>query len=162
MKWKRTEKDLEKKRNFWNSKEQKGRKRERTKGSLLNGRLQRTLWSSNFYFLFFCVDLRIVVDYLCKMIVKGYSFDWSVNFFSPVFEKTREMKRTKWKRTEKDLEKYVYYFEIVCFFKFFSLLIPYIRLRCVFSFCMVSEKLREKVMGLYIHFLLSINIRVFL
>ena len=106
--------------------------------------------------------MRVVVDYLCKRIVKGYSFDWSVNFFSPVFEKTRERKRTKWKRTEKDIEKYVYYFEIVCFFRLFSLFISYIRLRCVFSFCMVLEKMWEKVMGLYIHFLLSINIRVFL
>ena len=48
------------------------------------------------------------------------------------------------------------------FFWILSLLISYIRLRCVFSFCMVSEKMREKVMALYIHFLLSINIRVFL
>ena len=68
----------------------------------------------------------------------------------------------KWKRTENDLEKYVYYFEIVCFFRFFFLLISCIYLRCVFSFFMVSEKMREKVMGLYVHFLLSINIRVFL
>ena len=58
--------------------------------------------------------------------------------------------------------QYVYYFEIVCFFRLFSLLISYILLRCVFSFWMVSEKMREKVMGLYVHFLLNINIRVFL
>ena len=68
----------------------------------------------------------------------------------------------KWNRTEKDPEKYVYYFEIVCFFRFFSLLISYICLRCAFSFYMVSEKTWKKVMGLYVHFLLSINIRVFL
>ena len=37
-------------------------------------------------FIFF-VDLRIVIDYLCKKIVKCYSFDWSVIFFSPVSEK---------------------------------------------------------------------------
>ena len=68
----------------------------------------------------------------------------------------------KWNRIEKDPEKYVYYFEIVCFFRFFSLLISYICLRCAFSFCMVSEKTWKKVMGLYVHFLLSLNIRVFL
>ena len=74
----------------------------------------------------------------------------------------KEENEMKWKRTENDLEKYVYYFEIVCFFRFFFLLISCIYLRCVFSFFMVSEKMREKVMGLYVHFLLSINIRVFL
>ena len=65
------------------------------------------------------------------------------------------------------LEKYIYYFEIVCFFRFFSLLISYICLMCMFSFCIVSEKKKEKkkqdkVKGLYVHFLLNINLRVFL
>ena len=71
----------------------------------------------------------------------------------------------KWKRIEKDPEKYVYYFEIVCFFRFFSLLFSYICLRCVcvcVFFHMVSEKTRKEVMGLYVHFLLSVNIRDFL
>ena len=123
------------------------------------------LHSMVFWFFFFA-NLRIVVDYLCKRILKGYSFDWSVNFFSPDSEKKKVGKKeneTKWKRTEKDLEKYVYYFEIIYFFKFFALLNSYICLRCVFSFYMVSEKMMvEKVMGLYIHFFLIINIRVFL
>ena len=68
----------------------------------------------------YIVDLRIVIDYLCKRILKGYSFDWSVNFFFSSFWKNAGMEEneTKWKKTEKDLEKYVYYFEIVCFFGF--------------------------------------------
>ena len=114
------------------------------------------------YFIIFA-DFRIVVDYLSKRILKDYSFDWSVNFFSSLWKNTRkEENKMKLKKTENDPQKYIYYFEIVCFFRFLFLLISYICWRRVFSFCMVLEKTREKVMGLYVHFLLSINIRVFL
>ena len=75
--------------------------------------------------------------------------------FPPVYEKIRERKeRNEVEENKKGSWKVRLLLWNSLFF--------YIRLRCVFSFCMVSEKMREKVMGLYVHFLLSINIRVFL
>ena len=121
------------------------------------------LHSMVFWFFFFFANLRIVVDYLCKRILKGYSFDWSVNFFLQFMKKRgKGRERNEMEENWKGSWKVYLLLWNSLFFWILSLLISYIRLRCVFSFCMVLEKMREKVMGLYVHFLLSINIRVFL
>ena len=69
------------------------------------------------FFIFYFADFHIVVDHLFKRILKGYSFDWNVNFFLQFMKKYgKGRNEMKWKRTEKDPKKYVYYFEIDCFF----------------------------------------------
>ena len=79
-----------------------------------------------------------------------------MNFFSPNSEKTRERKRT-----EKNLEKYVYYFEIAFFLDFSLVDFTHSLEVCVFFLHGFIKNVGESN-GLYVHFLLSINIRVFL
>ena len=76
------------KRNLWNSKVQK--EKEENRRVILSWMVDYNALFGILKFIF--ADFHIVVYHLSKRILKGYSFDWNVNFFPPVYEKIRERK----------------------------------------------------------------------